>query len=81
MSDWPHDSVFGSQLDRKRDRTEAKEGWIRRGQAKRKSQGFDSENRQTRSCYPDAREKNVPKGTLHRIIELAGLTPEEFNEL
>jgi predicted RNA binding protein YcfA (HicA-like mRNA interferase family) len=26
-------------------------------------------------------KKDVPKGTLHRIIELAGLTPEEFNEL
>jgi predicted RNA binding protein YcfA (HicA-like mRNA interferase family) len=26
-------------------------------------------------------KKDVPKGTLHRIIELAGLTPEESNEL
>jgi predicted RNA binding protein YcfA (HicA-like mRNA interferase family) len=26
-------------------------------------------------------KKDLPKGTLHRIIEQAGLTPEEFNEL
>jgi predicted RNA binding protein YcfA (HicA-like mRNA interferase family) len=26
-------------------------------------------------------KKDVPRGTIHRIIELAGLTPEEFNEL